>query len=45
MLPFCNTEQFQCFFQEVNLVVAIVFLKPLGSQPVQARIAPVMLWA
>ena len=44
MLLICNTKQFQRFLEQVGLVVPVVLLEPLGSQPVEARSAPVMLW-
>ena len=43
MLRGRNAEQFQCFFQKVSLVIAVVLLKRLGSQAMQARGASVML--
>ena len=45
MLLFCNTKQFKRVLQQSGLVVAVVLLKPLGAQPVQARRAAMMLWA
>ena len=45
MLLWRNTQQFQRIFEKVSLVVPVVLLKPLSSKPVQARSAPVMLWA
>ena len=38
-----DAQQFQRLFQKVNLVVPIVLLEPLGSHPVQARRATMML--
>ena len=45
MLLFCNTKQFAGVGQKSRLVVAVVLLEALGAKPVQARSAPVMLWA
>lgn len=40
-----NTQQFQRILQKVGLVVPVALLEPLGSQPVEARRAAMMLWA
>ena len=40
-----NTQQLQRLLEKVGLVIAVVLLKPFGSKAVQARVAPVMLWA
>ena len=45
MLLFCNTKQFEGVGQQSGLVIAVVLLKALGAQPVQARSAAMMLWA
>jgi hypothetical protein len=45
MLFLRNIKQFQRLFQEVSLVIPVVLLEPLGSQPMQARRATMMLWA
>ena len=45
MLLFRNTEQFEGVLEQSDLVVAVVFLEPLGSKAVQARRAAMMLWA